>query len=91
MRRISNSLTLMCSLGLVAFGFVYASEPLEAKGGRQIQSEDYKFKKPMHGYEGGASGGYYCSYVRIPKRVCKTRGGREVCKVKGWILRQECR
>ncbi len=78
-------------LALLTTGIAFSCDPVLAKGGRQVHSEDYQFKKPKHGYEGGASGGYYCSYVRIPKRKCKMRGGREVCKVKGWTLRQECR
>ncbi|KUO69608.1 MAG: hypothetical protein APF80_13300 [Alphaproteobacteria bacterium BRH_c36] len=62
-----------------------------AKSGKQYEVQEYKFKKPMHGYDGQAAGGYYCSYVRIPDRKCKIVSGQEVCKTKGWILRQECR
>lgn len=68
-----------------------ATDPASAKSGRMYEVQEYKFDKPMHGFDGQASGGYYCSYVRLPKRDCKWNGSREVCKVKGWILRQECR
>lgn len=54
-------------------------------------SETYETKKPARGYEGFLFPDYYCSYKRYPKRVCReTRSGKEVCKVKGWILEQTC-
>jgi hypothetical protein len=44
----------------------------------------------MKGYEGQA-GNYYCSYQRLPNRVCTTdSNGNERCQVKGWTLRQYC-
>lgn len=81
------------ALAVLAAGFaaMLASGDANANSGRQYEVEEYKFSKPMHGFEGQAAGGYFCSYVRIPKRVCKWDGSREVCKVKGWVLRQECR
>ena len=61
-----------------------------AKGGKEFSSEDYQFSQPMHGYEGQA-GNYYCSYQRLPNRVCTTdSNGNEKCQVKGWTLRQYC-
>lgn len=61
-----------------------------AKGGKEFFSEDYQFSQPMRGYEGQA-GNYYCSYQRLPNRVCTTdSNGNEKCQVKGWTLRQYC-
>ena len=83
--------TVFAIAATVVVGISIVSVPASAKGGRQLQTQDYSFKRAMHGYEGHASGGYFCSYVRIPKRVCKWSGGRSFCKVRGWTLRQECR
>jgi hypothetical protein len=61
-----------------------------AKGGKDFYSQDYNFDRPMKGYEGQA-GNYYCSYQRLPNRVCVTdASGNERCQVKGWTLRQYC-
>jgi hypothetical protein len=61
-----------------------------AKGGKEFYSQDYQFSQPMKGYEGQA-GNYYCSYQRLPNRVCTTdSSGNERCKVQGWTLRQYC-
>lgn len=65
-----------------------------AAGGAQAAdkeyfSQDYKFKKPMHGYS-GHSGNYFCDYQRYPERKCKVVGGVEKCKIVGWTLRQHC-
>jgi len=61
-----------------------------AKGGKDFYSRDYQFNQPMKGYEGQA-GNYYCSYQRLPNRVCTTdASGNERCKVQGWTLRQYC-
>jgi hypothetical protein len=44
----------------------------------------------MSGYEGKA-GNYYCSYQRLPNRVCTTdSNGNERCQIKSWTLRQHC-
>jgi hypothetical protein len=44
----------------------------------------------MSGYEGQA-GNYYCSYQRLPNRVCSyDANGNEHCQIKGWTLRQYC-
>jgi hypothetical protein len=59
-------------------------------GGKEFYSQDYQFSQPMSGYEGQA-GNYYCSYQRLPNRVCTTdANGNERCKVQGWTLRQHC-
>jgi hypothetical protein len=61
-----------------------------AKGGKDFYSQDYQFDRPMKGYEGQA-GNYYCSYQRLPNRVCSTdSSGNERCRVQGWTLRQYC-
>lgn len=88
---IPNAITLL-SVGAIAVAGVFVTaHDAVAKSGRQYEVKEFKTDKPLHGYDGQASGGYYCSYVRIPNRKCKVVGGREVCKTKGWILRQECR
>jgi len=59
-------------------------------GGKEFYSQDYQFSQPTKGYEGQA-GNYYCSYQRLPNRVCTTdANGNERCKVQGWTLRQYC-
>ncbi|HET6321855.1 MAG TPA: hypothetical protein VFF87_07365 [Hyphomicrobium sp.] len=69
-----------CSLSHVAF----------ARGGKEFISQDYRFDRPVSGYEGRA-GNYYCSYQRHPNRTCATDArGNEKCQVKGWTLRQYC-
>lgn len=66
------------------------SETAEAGNRKGFYSEDYQFDGPAKGFEGRA-GDYYCSYQRIPNRVCTVdAGGNERCKVKGWTLRQYC-
>jgi hypothetical protein len=61
-----------------------------AKGGKEFFVQDYQFNQPMSGYEGRA-GNYYCSYQRLPNRVCTVDAkGNERCQVKGWTLRQHC-
>ncbi|MEI9900165.1 MAG: hypothetical protein WDN31_08595 [Hyphomicrobium sp.] len=53
---------------LVAAAFAPAAL---ARGGKDFYSQDYQFDRPMKGYEGQA-GNYYCSYQRLPNRVCAT-------------------
>lgn len=88
---ITRAIALFSIAAAGAAGCLLMSDNLFAKSGKQYEVQEYKFKKPMHGYDGQAAGGYYCSYVRIPDRKCKIVSGLEVCKTKGWILRQECR
>lgn len=91
---IRTSRTAAFAFAIAATAGLFAgigADDAEAKSGRQYHVQEYKTDKPLHGYEGMATGGYFCSYVRIPNRKCTYSGGREVCKVKGWILRQECR
>lgn len=45
--------------------------------------------RPRHGYEGFAGPPLrqsYCSYQRVPNRVCDDRG----CRVTSWTLKQYC-
>ena len=72
----------------VAFSGAFVSDA-QARG-KRVYTQDYQFDDAKHGFEGRAAGGYYCSYQRIPKRVCKKVNGKEKCKVKGWTLRQTC-
>lgn len=60
-----------------------------AGGDKEYFTQDYKFKKPMHGYSGHA-GAYFCDYQRYPDRKCTVIGGVEKCKIVGWTLRQHC-
>jgi hypothetical protein len=51
----------------------------------------YETKKPKRGYEGFPAPGVYCSYRRVPNRVCETdKRGRERCRVKSWTMTQSC-
>ena len=86
--------TALIAGALIAIGAASLATPTPAEargGGRQFISQDYQFDKPMHGFQGRAAGGYYCSYQRLPNRVCTfDAAGNESCKVKGWTLRQYC-
>jgi hypothetical protein len=69
---------------------LFASAAYARGGGKDYYVQDYQFDQPTNGYEGRA-GDYYCSYQRLPNRVCTTdSNGNEKCKVKGWTLRQHC-
>ncbi len=87
-KTVTFALTLALTAGAIALGTTTA----DAGGkGKDIFVQDYKFDKAMHGYEGHAAGGYYCSYQRLPDRKCTyTASGKEICKVVGWTLRQRC-
>ena len=79
---------ILCGAALAVAGTL--STGALAKGGKEFYVEDYQFDQPMKGYEGQA-GNYYCSYQRLPNRVCTTdSNGNEKCQVKGWTLRQYC-
>jgi len=83
--------TILKSAALAAV-LVGALSPavLARGGGKEFYSQDYGFDRPMKGYEGQA-GNYYCSYQRLPNRICATDSrGNEKCQVKGWTLRQYC-
>ncbi len=85
----STSMGLFAVATMIAFASLISATPADARG-RTFYSQDYKFNKPMHGFDGRAAGGYYCSYQRLPNRVCSIVNGEEKCKVKGWTLRQYC-
>ncbi len=75
----------------LAVGFSSAFvTPADAGARKGFYSQDYQFSGPTHGYEGRTIGGYYCSYQRLPNRVCKVVNGVEKCVIKGWTLRQHC-
>jgi hypothetical protein len=81
---------LCCALAASALAGVLSTTAAEARGGKEFFSEDYQFDRPMSGFEGKA-GNYYCSYQRLPNRVCTyDANGNEKCKIKGWTLRQYC-
>jgi hypothetical protein len=83
--------SILCGAVLAsALAGLLASTAAEARGGKEFYSEDYQFGGPVKGYEGQA-GNYYCSYQRLPNRVCTVdANGNERCQVKGWTLRQYC-
>ena len=55
------------------------------------EQRQYETKRPQRGYEGFPAPGVYCSYQRVPNRVCTyDKQGRERCKVKSWTLTQSC-
>ncbi len=75
----------------VAGGLTLSVPDAEAKKGRDVQEQSYDFKEPHDGFEGFDNTGGYCSYRKVPKRVCTVRkNGKRVCKVKGWTLTQIC-
>jgi hypothetical protein len=82
---------LLCG-ALLASGIagLLSTTAAEARGGKEFFSQDYQFDQPMSGYE-GQQGNYYCSYQRLPNRVCTVdANGNERCAIKGWTLRQYC-
>ena len=82
--------TMLSTVAIAAVIAAGGSAPALAKGGKDFYSQDYQFSQPMKGYEGQA-GNYYCSYQRLPNRVCTTdASGNERCRVQGWTLRQYC-
>lgn len=88
-KSIATGFALTLAVAGTVFGGI--ATPAEAAGkGRDVYVQDYQFSGPKHGFEGRALGGAYCSYQRIPNRKCKWVNGREVCKIKGWTLRQMC-
>ncbi len=73
----------------LATSFAVVIAPAHAGNGKDVFVQDYKFKKPLHGYSGHA-GNYYCDYQRIPERRCVVIGGVDKCKIVGWTLREMC-
>lgn len=88
---VLNVASTAALIALSAIAVLLGSEAAEAgRGGKGFYSQDYEFDRPMKGYE-GTSGNYYCSYQRLPNRVCRVDGsGNEHCVIKGWTLRQMC-
>ncbi|MDX2287843.1 MAG: hypothetical protein NW217_03360 [Hyphomicrobiaceae bacterium] len=85
----------VAAAALIAAGSVLSATTAEARrgGGSEIYQQTYKFKQPMHGYEGPAPilSHKYCTYKRFPQRKCViTSSGREKCKIVGWELEQTC-
>jgi hypothetical protein len=81
---------LSCAFLASGLAGMLSTTAAEARGGKEFFSQDYQFDQPMHGFQ-GQQGNYYCSYQRLPNRVCTyDASGNETCKVKGWTLRQYC-
>ncbi|MCZ7594721.1 MAG: hypothetical protein M5U16_07225 [Hyphomicrobium sp.] len=80
----------MLKTALLGALFVSAVSAAAFARGKEYFVQDYQFDQPMSGYEGKA-GNYYCSYQRLPNRVCTIdSNGNERCQIKGWTLRQHC-
>ncbi|MFV0369216.1 MAG: hypothetical protein ACK5KM_12225 [Hyphomicrobiaceae bacterium] len=77
-------------LGVAASTMLVSGEAEARRGGKGYYVKQYDVDRPLHGYEGHTWKGYYCSYKRLPKRVCKWNGKSERCKVVGWTLEQSC-
>ena len=76
---------------VAATAFLPATAALAGSKGRDVIVQDYTFDKPMHGFSGHASGGYYCDYQRLPNRQCTVdRNGNEKCTIVSWTLREMC-
>jgi len=87
--RIAFVAALTAGVGLSSM--LVSGEAEARRGGKGIFTQSYDFDRPMHGYEGHSQvPGYYCTYKRFPKRVCKETLGGEACKVVGWTLEQTC-
>lgn len=87
--KIAKAGILCCAVVASAAAGMSSTEAL-ARGSKEFFSQDYQFDRAMHGFE-GQQGNYYCSYQRLPNRVCTyDSNGNEHCKVKGWTLRQYC-
>lgn len=78
------------TVGIAASTMLVTSEAEAKRGGRGYYVEKYDLDRPLHGYEGHTHRGYYCSYKRLPKRVCTPTATGESCKVVGWTLEQSC-
>lgn len=78
-------------VGVTASSMLIATDA-DARGGRGrgVYIQQYDMKKPLHGFEGRTVGGYYCSYKRLPKRVCTPTATGEKCRIVGWTLEQMC-
>jgi hypothetical protein len=58
---------------------------------RTYEEWQYETKGPKRGYEGFPAPGVYCSYRRVPNRVCDyDKRGRQRCRIKSWTLTQSC-
>ena len=77
-------------LGVTASTMLVSDEAEARRGGKGYFVQQYDVDRPLHGYEGHVRPGYYCSYKRFPKRVCKWNGVKENCKIVGWTLEQSC-
>jgi len=63
--------------------------PVWRRGDGYTYYERRRTQGPEHGFEGFAGPPMrqsYCSYRRIPNRVCGPKG----CRVKSWTLEQYC-
>lgn len=82
--------TTAFALGLAGSTMLISDQAEARRGGKEFFVKQYDVDKPLHGYEGHAGRGYYCSYKRLPKRECSWNGSSEKCRVVGWTLEQTC-
>jgi hypothetical protein len=88
---IAKTAIVSGAIAVSALAGLLMSTSADARGrGKEFYSQDYQVDGPVKGFE-GRSGDYYCSYQRLPNRVCAyDANGNEHCKIKGWTLRQHC-
>jgi hypothetical protein len=77
-------------LGIATSSMLVSGGAEARRGGKDMIIKQYDVDRPLHGYEGHAGRGYYCSYKRLPKRECSWNGSREKCSIVGWTLEQTC-
>lgn len=85
----SKIFALTAAFAAVAGATAISTASAFAGDGKEVFVQDYRFKKPMHGYSGHA-GNYYCDYQRLPERKCVMTSRGEKCKIVGWTLREMC-
>lgn len=92
--RTGNALKVPLPAVLAAGVALYSLITGPAEARRVVKpyySWTYELDRPVRGYEGHVFPGYYCSYKRYPRRVCRTDGrGNETCRIRGWTLEQTC-
>jgi hypothetical protein len=83
-------LLTVCTVAMIG-SLALFSDPAEALRGKGYYSRQYQFDRPVRGYEGWVFPGYYCTYKRYPRRICRyDKRGRERCRITGWTLKQIC-
>lgn len=87
---IRTAFAATLAIGIAGSSMLVTSDAEARRGGRGVYIQQYDMQRPDHGFEGHTSFGYYCSYKRLPKRVCSPTANGENCKIVGWTLEQMC-